>query len=463
MPMTDWTCPWEKHCPGALGPSLGSSAVGATLEFCVSECRSSERPPAVAVVAAAPVAIAVLGPPPVVVDVFVTTWLEVGADSGDAVVAPVLTAAVDTTVGAAGAWTTGAGAGERVRPAVTPKAIAPATMASASHGTGFFGATGGSENAADRATPAEPGGGAIPAAAEGAKGSGTTMGSISPACGGDDARPLSAGDSSSLSAVATRDMNGTTLLRAEAERGEEGGRAARGAMPPEPPDAGRVDVVVRGGGGVLERPPGGGGVSELRPEAAASRTMAATSGNERAGRHSSRPSCQTSESSVTAPRAAFRRTSDIRIGPTGTPLMATYQPSPGESSDMSKGAETSSSRCTVVLKAPARAPAPRSAFGGGGLAAARPVASGAALAGGAAFGGGLGGGALGAPWAGAGGANSTLTLDSVTAARTSIRCPHLRHFMRTVLPTTFSSAIWYLALHCSHRNFTRTSPSVDSR
>jgi hypothetical protein len=47
-----------------------------------------------------------------------------------------------------------------------------------------------------------------------------------------------------------------------------------------------------------------------------------------------------------------------------------------------------------------------------------------------------------------------LTLDSVTAARTSIMCPHLRHFMRTVLPTTFSSAIWYLALHCSHRNFT---------
>jgi hypothetical protein len=29
----------------------------------------------------------------------------------------------------------------------------------------------------------------------------------------------------------------------------------------------------------------------------------------------------------------------------------------------------------------------------------------------------------------------------------------LRHFMRTVLPATFSSAIWYLALQLSQRNF----------
>jgi hypothetical protein len=39
------------------------------------------------------------------------------------------------------------------------------------------------------------------------------------------------------------------------------------------------------------------------------------------------------------------------------------------------------------------------------------------------------------------------TLVSVTAARTSIMCPHFRHFIRTVLPATFSSAIWYFALH----------------
>ena len=45
------------------------------------------------------------------------------------------------------------------------------------------------------------------------------------------------------------------------------------------------------------------------------------------------------------------------------------------------------------------------------------------------------------------------TLVSVTAARTSIWWPHLRHFMRTVLPATFSSAIWYLALQLSQRNF----------
>jgi len=45
------------------------------------------------------------------------------------------------------------------------------------------------------------------------------------------------------------------------------------------------------------------------------------------------------------------------------------------------------------------------------------------------------------------------TLVSVTAARTSIWWPHLRHFMRTVLPATFSSAIWYFALQLSQRNF----------
>jgi hypothetical protein len=80
------------------------------------------------------------------------------------------------------------------------------------------------------------------------------------------------------------------------------------------------------------------------------------------------------------------------------------------------------------------------------------------------FGGALGGGGglcdgVGAVGATAGGANEA-ALDSVTA-RTSIKCPHFRHFIRTVLPATFSSAIWYFALHCSQRNF--TASQVGSR
>ncbi len=51
-------------------------------------------------------------------------------------------------------------------------------------------------------------------------------------------------------------------------------------------------------------------------------------------------------------------------------------------------------------------------------------------------------------------ASPPATLVSVTAARTSMRCPHLRHFMRTVFPATLSSEIWYFALHWSQRNFT---------
>jgi hypothetical protein len=35
--------------------------------------------------------------------------------------------------------------------------------------------------------------------------------------------------------------------------------------------------------------------------------------------------------------------------------------------------------------------------------------------------------------------------DSVLRDRTSMSAPHLRHFIRTALPATFSSAIWYLA------------------
>jgi hypothetical protein len=45
------------------------------------------------------------------------------------------------------------------------------------------------------------------------------------------------------------------------------------------------------------------------------------------------------------------------------------------------------------------------------------------------------------------------TLPSVTAFAMLIMCPHLRHFIRTDRPATFSSAIWYLALQLGQRNF----------
>lgn len=51
------------------------------------------------------------------------------------------------------------------------------------------------------------------------------------------------------------------------------------------------------------------------------------------------------------------------------------------------------------------------------------------------------------------GASSGALSGSPCPARTSIRWPHLRHFIRTVLPATLSSAIWYFALQLSHRNF----------
>jgi hypothetical protein len=47
----------------------------------------------------------------------------------------------------------------------------------------------------------------------------------------------------------------------------------------------------------------------------------------------------------------------------------------------------------------------------------------------------------------------------VTSTRTSMRCPHLRHFSRTVSPTILSSASWYFALHCPQRNFTPAARS----
>ena len=42
---------------------------------------------------------------------------------------------------------------------------------------------------------------------------------------------------------------------------------------------------------------------------------------------------------------------------------------------------------------------------------------------------------------------------SVTFELSSIKCPQRRHFIRTVLPETLSSAIWYFALQLSQRNF----------
>ena len=42
---------------------------------------------------------------------------------------------------------------------------------------------------------------------------------------------------------------------------------------------------------------------------------------------------------------------------------------------------------------------------------------------------------------------------SVTDLAILMRCPHLRHFIRTDRPATLSSAIWYLALQDGQRNF----------
>lgn len=45
------------------------------------------------------------------------------------------------------------------------------------------------------------------------------------------------------------------------------------------------------------------------------------------------------------------------------------------------------------------------------------------------------------------------TEPSVTAFPMLIKYPHLRHFIRTDRPATFSSAIWYFALQDGQRNF----------
>ncbi len=223
--------------------------------------------------------------------------------------------------------------------------------------------------------------------------------------------------------------------------------AERGLRPP----AGEGVWGARAGGG-------GGAVERINPGRVrdklliASRTLAASSGNVRSARHSSRPSCQTRDSSVTAPMAAFRRTSATRIGPTGTPLIATYHSSLAERSDMSNGVDASSSRgcgCgrggaaaaalaslrTAVLNAPSSALAGRSGFGGilGAVRACGPASMVAEVGTGDAVEAEVPGDARSG--------TGDETLVSVTAARTSMRWPHLRHFMRTVLPTAFSSAI----------------------
>jgi len=88
---------------------------------------------------------------------------------------------------------------------------------------------------------------------------------------------------------------------------------------------------------------------------------------------------------------------------------------------------------------------------GTGGAAEAPPSGGAAEAAGA--------GVAEAGGAGAAEAGATDGLPFVTSTRTSMKCPHLRHFSRTVSPTTLSSAIWYFALHCSQRNFTPAARS----
>ena len=140
----------------------------------------------------------------------------------------------------------------------------------------------------------------------------------------------------------------------------------------------------------------------------------------------------------------------MRTGPTGTPLIATYHSSVTLSSTGLLGCGPTGTvcgpSCTVRWNAPARPPrfcvcGATPAAGARGFAAERLVARPLLAA--------MGRGTLSPPPVG----DDVDTLVSVTAARTSIWWPHLRHFMRTVLPATFSSAIWYFALQLSQRNF----------
>jgi 1,6-anhydro-N-acetylmuramate kinase len=91
-------------------------------------------------------------------------------------------------------------------------------------------------------------------------------------------------------------------------------------------------MAARGGAGVWGAVRGFG--------AAASRTMAASCVIVLTGRHSSNPSCHTNVSSFTAPAETFVRSSDSRIGPTGTPLIAAYHSSVTLASKLAAGAIT---------------------------------------------------------------------------------------------------------------------------
>jgi hypothetical protein len=71
-------------------------------------------------------------------------------------------------------------------------------------------------------------------------------------------------------------------------------------------------------------------------------------------------------------------------------------------------------------------------------------------------GGGGGGAELSASLSCSGGSLSVMPGDA-KALDTWIMKPHLRHFMRTDRPATFSSAIWYFALQLGQRNFIQRS------
>jgi hypothetical protein len=60
-----------------------------------------------------------------------------------------------------------------------------------------------------------------------------------------------------------------------------------------------------------------------------------------------------------------------------------------------------------------------------------------------------------------GGDSLGLPAPSVTVLLIWIMCPHLRHFIRTERPATFSSEIWYLALQLGQRNFIQLSAELD--
>jgi hypothetical protein len=123
-------------------------------------------------------------------------------------------------------------------------------------------------------------------------------------------------------------------------------------------------------------------------------------------------------------------------------------------------------------------PTPLTGFGAEGRGAPPPVTGRGAIPG--REGGGAGFAALGREIGGAGrfaagpttvasscrdsasviGGESLGAVARTSVARISIVCPHLRHFIRRVFPCTFSSAIWYFALHWSQRNFIAFDPAV---